>query len=677
MLGPGVNLARVPVGGRNFEYLGEDPILAGLMAAAEVKGIQSEGVVACVKHWADNNQEGPGHNGRLITSSVVSDRANYELYFEPFRAAAAAGAGSIMCSCKRCLSMLLASPHLTLQCADRIGHTGHAAPDPHHARCPHADNLINSTYSCQNEVYLTEHLKGRLGFKGWVVSDWGADHSSIDSINAGMDQTMPGDLSGGGNKSATRAAILQGAIPLARIEDALMRILTPLFSVGVFDRSDYGNTSTDVRSPAHDDLNLQFAQSSTVLLKNSGGILPLSPSATYKLGVVGDAVNVKGGGSGSVWSSHIITPTEGIVDRLVAGAPHPAIAAMASAMPVATPAPRSPRPQWHRRADVAPESAEASCRDPPNGDGVTVCDYEINYTSCGMGQCDQTGCTTIVTDADIAASVAIARMVDVVVVNVAVTSTEGYDRDNLTLGAAQDALITQVAAVNPNTIVVVRCPGAILMPWASQVQAIIVQFLPGEASGAALAATLFGDADPSGRLPLSFPAEENSTWLSTASQYPGIEQPGTSDPRYIATYTEELLIGYRFFDAMHLAPAHAFGAGLSYTNFTWSDLHASSTSVQLTVTNVGGRKGVAVVQLYLGFPEVAGEPPQALRGFSKMVLKPTEAKVATFALTTKDRSVWDTAAAAWKEVTGDFKVYVGASSRDIKLTGSFTVPSSR
>jgi hypothetical protein len=276
--------------------------LAGKMAAAEVRGIQSEGVVACAKHWADNNQEGPHHNGRLITSSVVSDRTNFELYYAPFEAAIAAGAGSVMCSY----------------------------------------NLINGTYSCENAHTLTGHLKGKLNFTGWVVSDWGADHGSVDSLNAGMDQTMSS-----GFTSAVTKEILAGAVPPARIDDALTRILTPLFKVGVFDRSDYGNKTNDVRSKAHDELNVQFAISTTVLLKNEEGLLPLDvskPSASLKkIGVVGDDNNVKGGGSGSVWSTHIVTPTEGLIARLSNG-PHSrfnvnnpsAVAAGSSAAPPTT-----------------------------------------------------------------------------------------------------------------------------------------------------------------------------------------------------------------------------------------------------------------------------------------------------------------------------------------------------
>ena len=459
--------------------------------------------MACAKHWVDNNQEGPGHNGRLSTSSVVSDRANFEMYYRPYEAAIEAGVGSVMCSCASAPPCLFQLCDLTCLCA--------------------ADNLVNGTYSCENPRSLTEHLKGALNFSGFVVSDWGADHGSVASLNAGMDMTQ-----GGGFNAATETAILGGAVPQSRIDDAVTRILTQYFQVGVFDRKDYGvacddrqpGCTNDVRSAAHDALNLKFAIGSTVLLKNEGGVLPLSAGKKMKLGVVGDANNVKGGGSGSVWSTHIVTPAEGIITRLKDG-PHPMFGAVARsqgdsaqcadyhhdasiqghdlgpppypghktstaaaccALCAKTPGcafwswnPGSPGSCFPKAASAAghstahmpryawgkivaplppappPPPPPPACSAPLGAAGTVVCNQTATYTSCGMGQCDQNGCTTVVTDADIGASVALAKTVDTVIVNVAVTSTEGFDRYNLSLGEAQDALVTQVAAANPNS----------------------------------------------------------------------------------------------------------------------------------------------------------------------------------------------------------------------------------
>ena len=683
MLGPGVNLARVPRGGRNFEYLGEDPCLAARLAAAEVRGVQSEGVVACVKHWADNNQEGPGHNGRLVTSSDVDDRTNAELYFAPFEAAAGAGAGAAMCSY----------------------------------------NLVNSTYSCEDPRTLGL-LKGRLNFSGWVVSDWGADHGSVASLNAGMDQTMPSGFS-----PAVAKAIAAGAVRAERVDDALRRILTPLFAVGVFDRADYGNETADVRSAEHDALNARLAAESAVLLENDG-ILPLDLGGGGKIraiGVIGDESNVKGGGSGSVWSTHIVTPTEGLVELLSGGwedrgAPaecgafehdrsiqgydlgpppypgHPTANATACCALCAATVdcafwswnPGSPGACFPKSAAAAghysgpmqgyaagacpvhptppptPPPPPFGCTEPLGPARIRVCNHSVAYTSCGMGQCDQTGCTTRVTDADIAASVALARRVDVAIVNVAVTSTEGYDRDNLTVSPAQDRLVDAVAAANPNTVVVVRCPGAVLLPWAGRVRAVLVQFLPGEQGGRALAAVLAGRADPGGRLPLSFPRAEAQSWLTGPAQYPGIAQPGTAQPRYVATYTERLRMGYRWFDAVGEVPAYPFGAGLSYATFAVSCPagNISSAGARCTVRNTARRGGTAVVQLYLTYPDAAGEPPRQLRDFAKVRLAAGEARGVVLRLSERDRSVWSVEAGGWRAVPGAFGVTVGLSSRD-------------
>ena len=216
------------------------------------------------------------------------------------------------------------------------------------------------------------------------------------------------------------------------------------------------------------------------------------------------------------------------------------------------------------------------------------------------------------------------------------------------------------------------------MPWLSLVKAVLVQILPGQEAGHALASILFGNVNPSGKLPLSFPADDTQTWLAAGgdSSYPGIEQPGTQEPRYIATYSEGLLMGYRWFDSHKLTPLFPFGAGLSFTTFTLTDLHSSSRQegVRVTLTNTGKLAGATVVQLYLGFPAAAGEPPQQLKGFNKMYLEPGEAVSVTFALSVRDVSVWDVASHSWVEAKGRFTVSVGLSSRDPHaLVGSFVV----
>ena len=287
-----------------------------------------------------------------------------------------------------------------------------------------------------------------------------------------------------------------------------------------------------------------------------------------------------------------------------------------------------------------------------------------------MGQCDQDKCTTRVSSSDIADAVQVAKMADMVVVSVAVTSTEGFDRDNLTLGGNQDVLIEQVAAANPNTIVVVRCPGAVLMPWRDKVKAIIVQFLPGEQAGHALAAVLFGDVDPGGRLPVSFPATSSQTWLQSKHQYPGVSN---GKGGYIATYTEELNIGYRWFDAVKQHPAFEFGTGMSYAEFKYENLRISGSEVSFDLKNTANITGSEVAQLYLSFPPSAGEPPLQLKGFRKVTLVAGASRRISLTLTPQDFSVWDTRDAGWKKLPGNYGVVVGASSRDGRLHGTIII----
>jgi len=524
-----------------------------------------------VKHFVGNNHEGPGHNGRLRSSPEIGEQALRELYYPPYAAAAAAGVGAAMCSY----------------------------------------NLVNGTYACENAAALSV-LKEDLNFSGWVMSDWGADHGSVGSLNAGMDQTM-----GAAFSAQDRKRILAGDVPQSRIDDAVMRVLTPLFTVGVFDRTDYGNSTVDATSAEHDALAADFAKATTVLLKNDAAILPLKEDGVSHIAVVGDEANVKGGGSGAVWAKHIVTPTEGLRSRLA-------------------------------------------------GKAVQVLNHSIHYDACGMGQCDQDRCTTRVTASDIAASVALAQSSDVVIVNVAVTSTEGYDRYNLSLSGSQDELVSQVADANPNTIVVVRCPGAILMPWASKVKAIIVQFLPGQASGEALASVLFGDVNPSARLPLSFPASESQSWLQSEAQYPGESKDG----KYVVSYTEGLNIGYRWFDAEGRGPLFEFGAGLSYTTFSYSNASASAAEIACDVSNTGSFAGHEVAQLYLAFQDEP-QPPKLLRGFVRLHLQPGESQRVRFPVSATELQVWDTLASHWRKAHGKIVFHIGASSRDIRLKGDF------
>jgi len=579
-----------------MEYLGEDPHLAYHMARAVVAGIQSQGVVACAKHYINNAQEGPGHNGRLAVSENVPDRAQHELYLPPFAGAVDAEVGAVMC----------------------------------------AYNLINGTYACENGPALAL-LKGSaadgaggLGFRGWVMSDWGATHSTVPSALAGLDQEMSGS---GYFGDALAQAITAGQVPQARLDDMVLRILTSLFAAGVFDRHDYGTLADTVTSPAHSSLARRLAAEATVLLRNDVGALPINVAALrgQTVAVVGDENTVAGSGSGGVVGYNPVTPLAAIAARLA-------------------------------------------------GTGVGVTNATYVSATCGCAQCEAQ--TPVVAQSQIDRAVEAARGAALAIVSVVTSSGEGYDRDSLSLGESQEALVAAVVAVCPQTVVVVRAPGAVTMPWATFAAAILLQLLPGQEAGAALADVLFGDVDPSGRLPLSFPAGEGpgDTWLASAAQYPGVATGGIGPATWNATYSEDLLVGYRWFDAAGVTPAFPFGFGLSYTTFAFSALEVqgqisatANASIGFTVTNTGIRQGAAVPQLYLAFPAAAGEPPQVLRGFVKVALDPGRSQRVSLPLSLADASVWDTAAQRWRGFAGIFGVIVGVSSRDLRLNGTVTV----
>ncbi|KAH3762986.1 glycoside hydrolase superfamily [Pelomyxa schiedti] len=553
MLGPMTNIARVPVGGRNFESTGEDPTLASVYAAQSVKGIQSQGVIACSKHVADNNQEFE----RKLESSHVDERTQYEIYYPHFKAAIDAGVGSLMCSY----------------------------------------NKVNDTWACENDHLLNGDMKATLGFQGFVVSDWGAVHSTVESALGGLDLEMPDDQYFG---TALAEAVASGEVSEACIDDKVLRILTSMFAVGLFDNPQTGNRSVDSTSTEHNTLARDLSAAGTVLLKNSNKLLPLDAENLKKIAVIGrqghDVPLISGYGSGHVRTPYIITPYDGIVERAT-------------------------------------------------GVNVTYTDGTIEFEA-----------------------VQAAKDADVAIVVVGAESTEGVDRLTLALGElgnSEDDLISAVANAQPNTIVVINSPGAVLMPWESLVPSIVERFFPGQEDGHALSQILFGDVNPSGKLPLTFPMTDDQNPLQTKEQYPGVDR--------IVTYSEGLLVGYRWYDAQNETPLYPFGHGLSYTSFDYSTIYASSVGVKFVLKNTGSVAGAEVAQLYLGYPPEAGEPPKVLRGFNKVLLSPGESSSVYFELSSQDFSIWDVESHMFIQVHGTFTAYVGSSSRDIRLQTTFTV----
>jgi len=555
-LGPMVNIARVPGDGRNFESMGEDPYLASQMVKHNVKGVQSQGVMACVKHWAANNQE----YHRTSVSENVDERTLQEIYFPAFRAAIDAGVGSVMCSY----------------------------------------NKINHIYACENMYTLTTVMKNMWGFTGFVMSDWGATHSTIMAANNGLDMQMP-DASYFGQPLAD--AVKAGNVTVSRIDDMVLRILTSMYAIGIFDRPQTGNLGVDTRSAKHTALARELATAANVLVKNTN-ILPIDKKRVHTIAIIGDYAKnpiVAGGGSGHVIPTNVITPFDGI-------------------------------------------SAAAG-------------NIKILYAPSNP-----------VSDA-----AKIAASADLAIIFVAVTSSEGTDRTTLALPDGQDGLISAVVARQPNSVVVVNTPGAILMPWVEDVPGIVVSFMPGQEDGHAIADILFGAANPSGRLPVTFPVTDSQTPINTPQQYPGINDN--------ASYSEGLFVGYRWYDENHITPLFPFGHGLSYTIFQYYNLQIKTTgsagnkgnvTVSFSLQNTGSMMGAEVSQLYVGFPSSASEPPKLLRGFTKVSLSSGDTAVVMFVLVAQDLSVWDVKQHNWVPVSGNFTVYVGASSRDIKMMGGFS-----
>ncbi len=580
MLAPDVNLARVPMNGRNFEAFGEDPYLSGQVGAAVIQGIQGEHVIATVKHYAENSQE----TNRQTISEDVDERTLHELELQPFETAVKQGqVGSVMC----------------------------------------AYNEVNSIYSCEQPTLLTSILKSEFGFTGFVMSDWGATHSTAPAANAGLDMEMYQSTYFG---SALKTAVQDGQVPEARLDDMVLRILRTMFRIGVFDdppAAEPNAYAADVERPEDITLARQVAEDGTVLLKNSGAVLPLTGQGK-KIAVVGQpagpAVQNYYNGAGS---SHI--------------------------------------PEAGGKQDVVSPVQGITQRALGNGDTVVYAD----------------GSSTV--DAVAAATVS-----DVAVVFVGQEDSEGTDRANLqdtdtictlagceTLPIDQDKLIESVAAANPNTVVVLNTGGPVLMPWVDQVKGILQAWYPGQEDGNAIAALLFGDVNPSGKLPETFPKAQGDLPTQTAQQYPGVNGH--------AVYSEGLDVGYRWYDAKNIAPLFPFGYGLSYTTFGYSALSvkanggADTATVSFTLKNTGSRAGAEVAQLYLGDPASAGEPPQQLKAFQKVFLQPGQSQTVTLTLDPRAFAIWDTGKHGWVVPGGTYRILVGSSSRDIRLQGTANV----
>lgn len=466
-----------------------------------------------------------------------------------------------------------------------------AVKEAHVASMMASYNRVNGTWVTENSVLLRDVLKRDLGFDGFVISDSGALHLTVQAANAGTDMEAPWRVVF--RPELLTAANATGLIPDAVINEAAYRILYTMFRFGFFDREAY--TPGPVDADAGYEVARKLAEESTVLLRNNG-ILPLSDSLT-SIAVIGDRAleHPSGGGSSDVDAAKRDNVLDAITQRA--------------------------------------------------GDSM-----DVRYDDGGN-------------------AAAVAAAADVAIVVVADIRTEGEDRLCLTLDClgTQDAMINEVAAANPNTIVVMLVGGPVLTPWREQVAAILLPWYPGEAGGAAVANILFGDVNPSGHLAATLMNSADDT--ATANDpmaYPGLVET--------ATYKEGVFVGYRHYDANAIDVAYPFGFGLSYTEFAFSNLQingsGSDYEVSVTVKNIGERKGKAVAQLYLGLPSQDGvpQPPKQLKGFGKIELAPGQSGTVSMPLSARDFSYWNSSTQSWDIVLGCHQVMVGDSSRNLPLS---------
>jgi beta-glucosidase len=585
-IGGGVDITREPRNGRNFEYDGEDPILAGKMVGQLMKGVQDQQIMGDLKHYALNDQE----TGRNIGNAILDKRSMREsdlLAFEiGLRDSQAAG---VMC----------------------------------------AYNKINGDWACENDYTLNQVLKKAFGFQGWVMSDWGGTHSTDKAAKAGLDQEMPGS---GFFGDALKKAVESGEVPMARLNDMVHRILRSMFAVGVIDNPPRRQV-VDVFKGLDDAQAL--AEESIVLLKNNGNQLPLN-GAVKSIAVIGshaDVGIVSGGGSAQV------DPPGG---NAVPPPPPPAGAQG-----------RGGRGGFGRGGAVYfPDSPLKAIR-------ARAPNARVSFDA----------------GTDPAAAASLAKSSDVAIVFVNQPMSEGRDAATLSLPEKQDDLVAAVAAANPKTIVVLETGGPVTMPWIDKANAVLAAFYPGIRGAEAIANILFGEVNPSAKLPVTFAksdADLPHPQIAGMNLTPAGGRGGL--PPFDIPYTEGLKVGYKWFDAENKEPLFPFGFGLSYTAYAYSGLKVTPAGNGLTVTfsvkNTGRRGGQEIAEVYASLPPGAGEPSKRLVGWDKVELAPGQSKTVTVNVEPLFLSIFNEEKNGWQVVGGDYKVLVGGSSKTLPLANT-------
>lgn len=588
-LGGGVNLTREPRDGRTFEYLGEDPVLAGTLVGQLMTAEKAEHVISDIKHYAVNDQE----TGRDIVSSNISRQALRESDLFAFQIGIRdAQPGAVMC----------------------------------------AYNRVNNQYACENDYLLGEVLKGEWRFPGFVISDWGGTHSTVQASHAGLDHEEPMDDFFG---PALKAAVEQKQVPLAEIDDHARRILRSYFDDGIMD---YPVSRSVIDVERHLDVAQQIEEGSIVLLKNEQSILPLDAAHTHSLAVVGahaDVGMLSGGGSAQVDppGGNAINPAEGAISF-----------------------------QTHSHV-FFPTSPLKQLR-------AMLPNTKVDFASGD----------------DLGAAAALARQSDFAIVFVQQWEMEGMDLSSLALPGNQDALVEAVVAANPRTIVVLETGTAALMPWAGKVQGIVEAWYGGSRGATALARVLTGVVNPSGKLAITFPLSDADLPHPVIPPLPAadsgagaaaVSAGGSTHSNYSVSYDEGLEVGYKWYDANEKPVLFPFGFGLSYTTFAYSDLIVSGGTkpqVRFTVKNTGIRSGAEVAQLYAMLPSTTKEPPKRLVGYDKLTLAPGETRQVTIDVDPLFLTIYDEQEKRMRVVPGRYSFAVGGSSQSLPLKHEVDLP---
>ena len=705
ILGPCVNIARIPMGGRNFESFGEDPYLTSRITVNYIKGVQKENVAATVKHFAVNNQE----HERMFVDVQVDDRALNEIYFPAFKAAVTEANVLAVMS---------------------------------------AYNKLNGFYCSENKNLLIDKLKGEWKFNGLVMSDWGAVHSSIPTFNNGLDLEMPD------GKYLNRKSLLEGLqngeLDKEILNDKIRRILRVMFTIGLFDNYNYD--STKLNTDEHKKLALEVAREGMVLLKNQNNILPLNLEKIKSIAVIGPTSNVAitgGGGSSMVSTFYSVSPLEALKNKI---GDKVKINFAQGLMLNGTIKPISPEflftdkngkvhgllgeyftnkelkgsPartkvdttinfswEWDSSFDDFPsdnfsvrwsgylkvDKTDTYTIDVSTDDGVRLFIDDKLVIDDWNDHAEMTNSYTLKLEAEkfykiklefyenggaaicklglrtkdsnlLSEALNAARISDVALVFAGTNFTyesEGFDRQDLLLPQNQDELIRRIAEINPNTVVILTTGSPVLInEWIDKVPAVIESWFAGEQIGNAIAEILIGEVNPSGKLPITFPERwEDCSAFGSYKQESGISK-----------YSDGIFVGYRHFEKNNIKPQFPFGFGLSYTQFNYSDISLSkdkltqndSVIVSFRLRNIGKLKGKEVVQLYISDPVCSVERPiKELKKFTKVELDPSEEKEISFTIHPDDLMFYDK---SWKVESGEFIIMIGSSSSDIKLKSS-------